>query len=574
MTEPSDIRRRPPAAAPDLPGPVAEARAGALARLGGGVDLVVIGAGINGAGIAWAAALRGLRVLLLDRRDIGSGTSSFSSRLIHGGVKYLEHYDVALVRESLREREWLLWAAPHLVRPLKFVLPFYRRNAHSARLLRAGMLAYDALSFDKSLPTHRVSTAPELLRHYPGLDADGLLGGATYFDAQVALAERLVVETALAARAHGATVLPHAEVTEVGTHNGGSLGVEFTDRLTGQRHRVEADAVINAAGPWADQVLAGSDAGGRRMIGGTKGSHFVVDPFPGAPADAMYYEAVSDGRPLLVIPWLGRYLIGSTDLRFDGDLDTVRSDPDELAYVLAETNRVLPGANLRAAHVLFSYSGVRPLPFDPNKPEGDITRRHLLHAHTEVQGLYSVIGGKLTTFRSLAEETVREVLPRTRLGAGAQRRLGRQGSGRFRRAAPTRGLRLPGGGVGDPGAFADRYLKASALPERSARRLVQLYGTRAAEVEALARRDPSLGAVVDPATGTIAAQVVHAVTEEQALTLTDVIARRTMDGLEPGLGLDTAPKVGQVLVEHLGWSRARVADEIAAYHDAVQRLRP
>lgn len=563
---------------PDLPAPVTAARAHALARLGGGVDLVVIGAGINGAGIAWEAALRGLRVLLLDRRDLGSGTSSYSSRLIHGGVKYLEHYDVALVRESLREREWLLWAAPHLVRPLKFVLPFYRRNAHSARALRAGMLAYDALSFDKSLPTHRVCSAPELLRHYPGLDADGLLGGATYFDAQVALAERLVVETALAAGAHGATVLPHAEVTGVGARNGGSLGVDFTDRLTGRHHRVEADAVINAAGPWADQVLAGSDAGGRRMIGGTKGSHFVVDPFPGAPADAMYYEAVSDGRPLLVIPWLGRYLIGSTDLRFDGDLDSVRSDADELAYVLAETNRVLPGANLGPAHVLFSYSGVRPLPFDPNKPEGDITRRHLLHAHTEVEGLYSVIGGKLTTFRSLAEETVREVLPRTRLGRDSGRRpgrrLGRRLGDRFRRAAPTRRLRLPGGGVGEPAAFADRYAKSSALPELSARRLVQVYGARAAEVEALARRDPSLGAVVDPVTGTIAAQVVHAVTEEQALTLTDVIARRTMDGLEPGLGLDTVPKVGQVLVEHLGWSPAQVANEIAAYHDAVQRLRP
>lgn len=554
-----------------LPKLVADARAGALARAAGGVDLVVIGAGINGAGIAWDASLRGLRVLLLDKADVGSGTSSWSSRLIHGGLKYLEHYDVPLVRESLREREWLLRAAPHLVRPLKFVLPFYRRNAHSERLLRAGMLAYDTLSYDKSLPTHRVFSAAKLHQRYPGLDTDGLRGGATYYDAQVPLAERLVVDTVVAAADQGATVLTHAEVTGIEAHSGDSVGLDVTDRLTGQRHRIEADVVINAAGPWVDQVLAVSGAAPRRMIGGTKGSHFVVDPFPGAPSDAMYYEAIADGRPLMVIPWLGRYLIGSTDLRFDGDLDTVRSDAEELAYVLAETNRVLPGAKLTREHVLFSYSGVRPLPYDPDKPEGDITRRHLLHAHAEVDGLYSVIGGKLTTFRALAEETLDEVLPRTRLGS---RRGGRLPGRLSRRAAPTRRLRLPGGGVDNPTAFADRYVKSTTLPERSARRLVQLYGTRAADVEALARRDPALGSVIDPVTGTIAAQVVYAVTAEHAVTLGDVLARRTMDGLEPGLGLATAPEVGRVLTKHLGWTKARVAEETVAYHGYVERLRP
>jgi glycerol-3-phosphate dehydrogenase len=544
-------------------------RAEALTRLTGGVDVVVIGAGVNGAGIAWDAAARGLRVALLDKGDIGSGTSSWSSRMVHGGLKYLEKKDVRLVRESLREREWLLQAAPHLVKPLRFVLPFYRGNSHGEKILRLGMVVYDILSFDKTVDHHRTYSKEQLLKLCPGLQPEGLRGGAAYYDAQVEFAERMVLETALAAKAAGATVLTYAQVDDIVTAGRLVRGVRFTDRLTGERHEISAPVVVNASGPWVDETLSAAlgERRGERRIGGTKGSHYIVDPFPGAPDQAFYYEAHRDGRPLMVIPWLGRYLIGSTDVRFDGDLDTVRSDAEELAYVLDETNRILPSANLTPADVRYSYTGVRPLPYDAGKSEGDISRRHQLVDHApELAGLISVIGGKLTTFRGLAEEVVDEI---TRHRAPRSRPLSRRWT--RRRSATTR-MRLPGAHAFDLAAFERDFVAGSGVAPETARRLLRVYGTRATDVAALAASDPRLAEVVDEATSTIAAQVVFAVQEEFATTIGDVLARRTMLGLEPDLGVPVLERVGAVLREHCGWDPARVEEDIAGYRTYIRRL--
>jgi glycerol-3-phosphate dehydrogenase len=544
-------------------------RSEALARVAGGVDVIVIGAGVNGAGIAWDASARGLRVALLDKGDLGSGTSSWSSRMVHGGLKYLEKKDVRLVRESLREREWLLQAAPHLVKPLQFVLPFYQGNSHGKAVLRLGMVVYDVLSFDKTVDHHRAYSKEQLLQVCPGLAPEGLQGGAAYYDAQVEFAERMVLETALAAEAAGATVLTYAQVDRILTTGAQVSGVGFTDRLTGEQHELSAPVVVNASGPWVDETLSAAlgDRRGVRRIGGTKGSHYVVDPFPGAPKQAFYYEAHRDGRPLMVIPWLGRYLIGSTDLRFDGDLDTVSSDAEELAYILEETNRIIPSANLTPADVRYSYSGIRPLPYDADKPEGDISRRHQLLDHgPEFTGLFSVIGGKLTTFRGLGEEVVDEIMKRR---SPKSRLLSRRWT--TRRGA-TAHMRLPGARGFDLAAFERDFLRDCQLGPQTARRLLQVYGTRAAEVAALAATDPRLAEVVDEATGTIAAQVVFAVREEFATTLTDVLARRTMVGLEPDLGVHALDRVAAVLQEHCGWDTTRVEQDIAGYRTYVRRL--
>lgn len=367
-------------------------------------DLIVVGGGANGSGIAWDAALRGLRVLLLEKEDFGWATSAWNSRLIHGGLKYLERYDVPLVRESLREREWMLQAAPHLVHPQRFVLPFYKRNAHPEIVLRAGMLAYDVLSLDKTTPWHKTTNARQTLALIPGLNQDGLQGAATYYDGQADYAERLSVETALAARSTGAVVLNHARVEQLLVKNGAVTGVEFLDEISGTRYAAAGDAVVNAAGPWVDSVLSSIGAQDRSpLMGGTKGTHLIVDRFPGAPVDSvMYYEAITDARPMMVIPWLGRYILGATDVRFSGDLDRASLDDDELSYILRETNLVIPAAKLTASDVLWSYTGVRPLPYSASGPTGDITRRHIVHHHEDdehapVRGLFSVIGGKLTT---------------------------------------------------------------------------------------------------------------------------------------------------------------------------------
>ena len=368
-------------------------------------DAIVIGGGINGAGIARDAAMRGLKVLLIEKGDLGGGTTSASTRLIHGGLRYLEHFEFGLVYESLRERETLLRIAPHLVRPLAIVIPIYKQGKRGRITIRAGMMLYDLLSWNKSLPRHRMLSRAATLKRWAGLNPEGLLGSALYYDAQVEFPERLVSENVLSAQEFGAEVLAHTCVTSFAVEDGKVSGVEFVGE-DGQKQFAEADVVINAAGPWIDLVLERAPVESPKLIGGTKGSHIIVRPFPAAPANAIYLEARSDGRPIFIIPWNKLYLIGTTDVRFEGDPDEVRCEPWEIDYLLAETNLALPDAHLTRDNILYAYSGVRPLPVTDDKDEQSITRRHFIREHPGISNLLSIVGGKLTTYRSLAEECV------------------------------------------------------------------------------------------------------------------------------------------------------------------------
>jgi len=357
-------------------------------------DVIVIGAGINGAGIARDAAMRGLKVLLLEKGEPGMGTTVASTRLIHGGLRYLEHFEFGLVRESLREREILLRVAPDLVRPLAITIPIYKQSKRGRLTIRAGMILYDLLSWGKSLPRHRMLSRTETLKRWPGLNPDGLLASALYYDAQVEFPERLVMENVLSAREFGTEVLTHTRVTSLAVNDGKVSGVKFGQQFA------EAAVVINAAGPWIDQILEHAPVKSPKLIGGTKGSHIVVAAFPGAPANAIYLEARSDGRPIFIIPWNKLYLIGTTDVPFEGDPDQVRCEDWEIDYLLSETNLALPGAKLTRDNILYTYSGVRPLPYQSH------TRRHFIREHPQLPNLLSIVGGKLTTYRSLAEECV------------------------------------------------------------------------------------------------------------------------------------------------------------------------
>jgi len=366
-------------------------------------DVVIIGAGINGAGIARDAAMRGLKVLLIEKGELGAATTSASTRLIHGGLRYLEHFEFGLVRESLREREILLKIAPHLVRPLPITIPIYKQSKRGRLTIRAGMILYDLLSWGKSLPSHQMLSRAQTLERWPGLNPEGLVGAALYYDAQVEFPERLVIENVLSAREFGAEVFTHTRVTNLAIEDGAVSSVEFVCE-DGQKQFAEARVVINAAGPWIDQVLERAQVESPKLIGGTKGSHIVVPPFPSAPANAIYLEARSDGRPIFIIPWNKLYLIGTTDVRFEGDPDEVRCELWEIEYLLAETNLALPNAQLTRDSILYTYSGVRPLPVTGDKDEQSITRRHFIREHPQLPNLLSIVGGKLTTYRSLAEE--------------------------------------------------------------------------------------------------------------------------------------------------------------------------
>jgi glycerol-3-phosphate dehydrogenase len=578
-------------------------------------DLIVIGAGINGAGIARDAAMRGLRVLLLDKGDIGGGTSSWSTRLIHGGLRYLEHGEFGLVRESLRERACLMDVAPHLVRALPLLVPLYKGARRGVWTIRAGMMAYDALSFDKTLPRHRMLSAGETLERAPGLSSAGLRGAAVYFDAQVEYAERLVLENVLSAVEHHATVMTYARVDKLIVENGSVRGVEFSRQgrlvhspmskvqcpdsegqqpdcdaqrpapkaqdgmsrgeegglapaltdtggssptvrkgANNERHYARAPVVINAAGPWVDQVLTGGDSASPRLIGGTKGSHLVVASFAGAPDTAVYVEAETDGRPFFIIPWDGKYLIGTTDIRYDGDLDRVHIDDEEIDYLLRETNRVIPNAKLTREKILYIYSGVRPLPFTGDRDEQSITRRHFIRSDPKIANLFSIVGGKLTTYRSLAEEAVDLVLKRF------------DGTSR---ECTTATMPLPGAECPDFDAFRRQFMQHSGLPDASSDRLLRIYGTRSSLILQQLSSNPSLAEVFDAETGAMAVEIVHAFKHELAQTLGDCLLRRTMVGLNSSSGLDALEAAARIAQPYLGWSDSHTAEEIDAYRREV-----
>ncbi|HWN40253.1 MAG TPA: glycerol-3-phosphate dehydrogenase/oxidase, partial [Gammaproteobacteria bacterium] len=340
-------------------------------------ELIVIGAGINGAAIAREAALAGLRVLIVERGDIGGGTSSASSRLIHGGLRYLEHFEIELVYESLHERERLLRNAPHLVEPLELCIPVYRGARRSKWQIAVGLALYDLLSLGKSLPRRRLFCREELLTKMPGLNPDGLVGGASYYDAQVRYPERLVLENVRDAVEHGAMLETYARVTRLRVENGRAIGVEWTSARG--RGGARAPLIVNAAGPWVDEVLG--PIRHTRLIGGTKGSHIVVPPFPGAPQMGVYVEAGADHRPFFILPWNDLLLIGTTDERYEGDPGAAGIDARERAYLAGETERIFPGAAGLDARVLYTHTGVRPLPYKPRGAEGAITRRHIIRRH-------------------------------------------------------------------------------------------------------------------------------------------------------------------------------------------------
>lgn len=525
-------------------------------------DLIVIGGGINGAGIARDAALRGLRVCLLEQADLCNSTTRWSSRLIHGGLRYLEFGELGLVHESLQERETLLRNAPHLVRPLPLLIPVYERSRRALTTIQFGLWIYDLLSLGRSLPGHRRLSREETLAAMPGLAPGQLTGSARYFDAQVTFPERLVVENVLDAHAAGADIRTRHAVERILSDHGRVRGV--VARSAAGVETLTSTTVVNAAGPWVDQVLRGADHHLPRLLGPTRGTHVVVPRFDGLGDGALYTEAHADGRPFFIIPWNGLVLVGTTDIHYGGDPADARPTEAEIAYLLQEVRTVFPATAPGRDQVLYAYAGVRPLPRQGQRETAAITRRHLVRQHTGMRGLLSVIGGKLTTYRSLAEEVVDQVV--TRVGASAGRPLS---------PCRTADEPLPGGRAGreevlrELAGFAD-------LEAPSAVRLWDLYGSRAVDVAALTRDDVTLARPICDWSHGIAAEVVFALREEFATSLTDVFLRRSMMGLSPDLGERAFPRALHVARRHFGWSDARCRAESRAWEDErdVLRSRP
>jgi glycerol-3-phosphate dehydrogenase len=517
-------------------------------------DIVVIGGGINGAGIARDAALRGAKVILLEKNDFGGGTSSWSSRLIHGGLRYLEHGEIPLVFESLHERRYLRELASHLVRGLKLSIPIYADSQRGKFLIRLGMLVYDLLSIRKKLPKHRMLTARELLLEEPGLREEGLTGGAQYFDAQVTFAERLVIENVIAAQEAGAVVRNHNKVIGITVRDQEVRSVQFVDQNSGVETEISARVVVNAAGPWVDRVLATVNREMKPVMGGTKGSHIVVSRFPGTPSSAFYVEARKDGRPFFIIPWNDLVLIGTTDIRCQGDPGDVTASAEEVDYLVEETNAVFPSAGLSRASIHYAYAGVRPLPRHDKGPESAITRKHIILTHRGLaKGLISIIGGKLTTYRNLAELVVNKSMRELR--------------GEFDQCQ-TRERPLPG--CVDLDDATRKVMVTPGISTACANRLLSIYGSRALDILTLSAEQPGF---IDEAETVLVAEVLHAIRKEFVVTLTDIIHRRLMIGLMPDQGRAMIASIVDIATCELSWDKKRQLRELNRLRDHEERMR-
>lgn len=520
------------------------------------LDVLVIGGGITGAGILREAALRGARALVVDQGDFASGTSSRSSKLIHGGVRYLAQGQLGLVREVSRERDVLRKLAPHLVRPLPFLVPLYEDVGMRPRTARFGLWLFDRLAGVDRAHRHQVLSVKMTLALVPGLRSDHLTGALRY-DEYATNDARLVLETLKAARRHGAQAVNYARVDALTYDHGAVSGARVTDRLTNESYTLHARAVVNAAGPWVDTVRALDTARtvnaqfAEKRLHLTKGIHLVFDRgrFP-VPVTVTF--AALDGRTIFVIPKGSCTYLGTTDTDYDGDAGNPEATPSDVRYLLDSANRMFPDARLRQSDVMGTWAGVRPLVHEDGKSPSEISRRDEIMVSST--GLISIAGGKLTGFRKMAE----------RAWAVAAKRAGLPAEVAQPSLKSIRD-RLGGGEVVDK-EEAHRVGARCGVPMNEMDRWIDRYGSnwialceRCAAGEA--ERKP-----LDDTSELVRAEVEYLVECEMAARLEDVLARRTDAYVfTADHGCNIAPQVARAMAPLLGWDDVRIAQEIADY---------
>jgi len=464
-------------------------------------DLLVVGGGINGAAIAHLAARQGLRVALLEKGDFASGTSSKSTKLVHGGIRYLEHLEFDLVREALQERHIQLKVAPHLVKPVAFVIPVYKGDQRPLWMMKLGVWLYDALSGRSKIERHKTLSVADVLEHIPDLERKGLLGGVLYYDAQMDDA-RLCLENVLSADAVGAHVANYVEVRSFLKKNGKVFGVQAQDLIDGKSFEVRAQRIVCAVGPWSDEFLRKDNPQAARRIRPTKGIHIV---YKRKIADeALLITSRQDRRIFFIIPWMGQSLIGTTDTDYNGSLEDVRADEADIEYLLKESQRVLPGVSFTREDIIMTFAGLRPLVTrkDHGSRQGmpsEISRKHVIEETDS--GIVFVMGGKYTTYRKIAQECV------AKLGPIRDRGFSLYGSGEILEDAVSIGRQF-------------------GVDEDVVQVLRGIYGTRYRDVLALTRQRKDLKDRFDPEEPFIKAQIVYALRVEMAQKPEDILLRR------------------------------------------------
>ena len=536
-----------------------EATLGALADAP--VDVIVVGGGITGAGVARDAALRGLRVALVDKSDVAGGTSSRSSRLIHGGLRYLEHGDLRLVFEASRERRILLRIAPHLVRPLPFLFPAYRGARVPPWKLRAGLWLYDLLAAFRNVHAHRWLGAKRVRALEPGLRDKDLAGAGLYYDAQTDDA-RLALATLRSAATAGALIASYTEVLALAKPDGRVAGASVRDVLTGRRLELRARVVVNATGPWVDAVRRLDEPAATPLLRLSKGAHVAVPRARIGNTHAVTLTSPLDGRVMFVLPWGDVSYIGTTETEETVPPERARTTGDDAVYLLRSANAFFPRARLAPHDVVSTWAGLRPLLApDRSRSAGAVSREHRIVE--SASGLITIAGGKLTTYRVMGRDVMDRVASRLRKLDGR----------RPARAPATDELPLPGGETADLDVLVSSTV-ARGVGEPTAQHLVASYGTESAAVLNLVDRQRGLGKPILEGRPEIRAEVVHAVQREMAMRLADVLIRRThLFHQTRGQAVTATTVVADLMAPLLGWDAARRAEEIELYLKEVEASR-
>ncbi|MFW9928696.1 MAG: glycerol-3-phosphate dehydrogenase [Candidatus Thorarchaeota archaeon] len=532
-------------------------------------DIIVIGGGITGAGIALDATLRGLKVILFEKKDFASGTSSKSSKLVHGGLRYLEHYKFGLVRESLRERSVLRKIAPHQVHTLPFLIPIYKHQKPPAILMRIGLWVYDILA-QGNLGWHKWKNPKKTLELVPTLQKENLKGSGYYFDAQMN-DSRLNIEVIMTAQSNGAQIFNYTEVVEFLHENnnieGRVYGVVVQNKDTQEKFAIKGNLVINATGAWGDCVAKMENPSAPKILGVSKGSHIIVKQVLNQKLAVVV--TMKDGRITFVLPFNKEYtIIGTTDTFYDADIEEILASEDDISYLLEGTNKLFPKLNLRNTDIISAYSGVRPLVY--TQKEGlalasDVSREDKII--TSQTGLITIVGGKFTTYRKMGKRVTDLAIKELKKDKKITKKL-----------LPCLTAKTPlfGGEIDNWEKFQkEKFPKVKdelSCTDDTANMLIKMYGSKIDQFISLTKENPDKNKKLSNLLPYLQTQVIYAIMYELIIHLDDFMLRRTTIYLEQGQGLDCVDVVGELMKDKLKWTESQKQAEILAYTQYIDRL--